>query len=303
MLSICIPVYNQDVKVLVETLSDQAHKVDPSIELVVIDDASDIKYQQANHQNCKGKTNYIQLEENIGRARIRNLFLKYVSQPHLVFLDCDVVIPDSEFVQRYYDVAKASKAKLVAGGHYYKAENVAKDKLLRWKFGVQRESPCAEERSKNPYKSFKTSNFMVAADLFRNTNFDETIKGYGHEDTLFGYEIKQQKIPILHIENPVFIVDIDTNKEFIDKTNRSIENLIHLLPKVNYDKAFIEDITLLKVYFSLSKKQMIWVVKIINSVISKFVLRRLIRGKASLLMFDFYKLSYLIKLKIKQSAQ
>ncbi|PLX21643.1 MAG: glycosyl transferase family 2 [Salinivirgaceae bacterium] len=296
MLSICIPVYNRNIKTLVDRLHNQAQKVDAGIEIVVIDDASETVYQQENEQNCQGKANYIQLESNIGRSRIRNLFLQYTSQPFLIFLDCDVVIPDSEFVQRYFNMVKERAPQLVAGGHYYKAEKVEHNKLLRWKFGVQRESPEAIQRSRNPYKSFKTSNFMVSLELFKKINFDETIKGYGHEDTLFGYEIKQKNIPIVHIENPVLIKDLDTNQEFLEKTKRSIENLILLLPKVNYDSQFINDVTLLKVYYSLKRKHILWIVYLIYSLFNRLILRKLLNGSGSLRLFDFYKLGYLIKL-------
>lgn len=35
---------------------------------------------------------YIELKKNIGRAKIRNLFIEYTTNPYLLFLDCDTKI-------------------------------------------------------------------------------------------------------------------------------------------------------------------------------------------------------------------
>jgi glycosyltransferase involved in cell wall biosynthesis len=249
MISICIPVYNSDVRELVDDLYKQSMIVKSCIEIVLIDDASSKEYRDKNKGYCNSKAKYIELSENIGRAKIRNLFLEHTNQPYLVFLDCDVVLPDSKFVERYIELIHKNSPKLGAGGHYYTNERPSEEFLLRWKFGVKRESPSAIERQRESFKSFKTSNFLVSRELFQEIHFDENIEGYGHEDTLFGFEIKKRQIKIHHIENPVLIKDIDSNEQFIAKTKRSIENLVRILAKVNYDRSFITDVTLLRVYF------------------------------------------------------
>lgn len=296
MISICIPIYNRDVKELIDGLYEQSSAIESPIEIVLIDDASEVEYREKNKEYCVSKAKYIQLDENIGRSRIRNLFLQYTIQPYLVFLDCDVVIPDTQFVQRYFDLIKRSALPLAAGGHYYSEEKPSVENALRWRFGIYRESPSAKERSLNPYKSFKTSNFMVARELFQEVHFNENIDGYGHEDTVFGYEIKMRGIAIRHIENPVLIIDLDTNVEFIDKTKRSIENLVKLLSFVKYDRAFINDVKLLSVFYKLKNLRMLWIIYLINLLFSSIINRKLLRGNASLRMFDFYKLAYLSKL-------
>ena len=85
MLTICIPVYNNDVRKLVRDLLVQIKELDVGIEILIIDDGSDevhrSQYPELEHEH----TTVIQLEQNIGRARIRNRFPKSAVHPHLLF--------------------------------------------------------------------------------------------------------------------------------------------------------------------------------------------------------------------------
>ncbi|MDY0161505.1 MAG: glycosyltransferase, partial [Bacteroidales bacterium] len=76
MLSICIPVYNKKVKRLHSELIEAAKLFTLSYEIIIIDDASKDKYRIENSQLQSNNTKYIQLDKNIGRAAIRNLFTK-----------------------------------------------------------------------------------------------------------------------------------------------------------------------------------------------------------------------------------
>ena len=56
MLSICIPVYNVDVTKLVSDLHTQIQEINETIEIVLIDDASDIEIKVKNRlleEYCK----------------------------------------------------------------------------------------------------------------------------------------------------------------------------------------------------------------------------------------------------------
>jgi hypothetical protein len=72
MISICIPVYNFNITSLISELSNQIDLLNTECEIIVIDDCSD-KFKRINQIAC-AKHTYIELSENIGRARIRNLF-------------------------------------------------------------------------------------------------------------------------------------------------------------------------------------------------------------------------------------
>ena len=96
MLSVCIPVYNFNVTSLVEELSKQVRNLEVQVEIIIIDDCSLEAFRQVNEKACSRET-YIKLSENIGRSKIRNLFLEHAANEYLLFLDCDsVVISENE---------------------------------------------------------------------------------------------------------------------------------------------------------------------------------------------------------------
>ena len=73
MISVCIPVFQVEVERLVNELNNQIQNLE--VEIILIDDASDTWIREKNTDLKVDK--YIQLHQNIGRSKIRNLFLKY----------------------------------------------------------------------------------------------------------------------------------------------------------------------------------------------------------------------------------
>jgi cellulose synthase/poly-beta-1,6-N-acetylglucosamine synthase-like glycosyltransferase len=290
MLSICIPVYNFNISSLVYALSHQLHALDAACEILVIDDGSK-DFKEINKIACKEHT-YIELSENIGRARIRNLFLKYVKHEYLLFLDCDSLIKKTTFLSNYIEIIK-EQPSVVCGGRIYDMFPPKRDQRLSWKYGVLRESQSCAVRQEFPNKSFMTNNFLIYKKIFEANIFDERIVKYGHEDTLFGFALKKQNITITHIANPVINGDVEDNIAYLNKTKDGIINLIDILNFTKYDKELISDISILKFYEKVRKIE-----KIVNLsfVISKpLVFFLLSRGYVSLYLFDYYKLGTLIE--------
>jgi len=131
MLSICIPIYNFDVRPLVNALKQQAKQLSDDVEIILIDDCSDFAYKQLNKSAYKGVQS-VELSSNIGRASIRNLFLKYAKNDYLLYLDCDAIIKRENFLETYINEIKNSEAKVICGGRVYdevlpsKAQKLAK---------------------------------------------------------------------------------------------------------------------------------------------------------------------------------
>jgi glycosyltransferase involved in cell wall biosynthesis len=297
MISICIPVYNFEIDLLVKALSPQIESADAAVELIVIDDNSraDIKTRnKASCQNCK----YIELSENIGRSKIRNLFLNYASQDYLLFLDCDSLIENPRFLQNYLETLK-QQAKVVCGGRIYGPRPPGRQQRLRWKYGVCKESQPCESRKKQPYKSFMSNNFLIQRRVLEEIRFDERITQYGHEDTLFGYSLAKNQIPITHIDNPVLNGDIESNTEYLRKTREGINNLTAILNYEEYHQDLIQDISLLRFYDKIRRFE--------NIVLWFFLLKKpvviclLSKGYVNLQLFDFYKLGLFIEQKRKIS--
>ena len=291
MLSICIPVYNLDVKKLVFSLDEQRKKNNFPCQIILIDDASSHDFIQKNENLHNIADVYILLEKNVGRAKIRNLFLPYSTYDYLLFLDCDSTIINDYFLEKYFTQITDNQAAIICGGNDYPSQKPDKNYLLRWTYSHKKES--REAREKTQKQSFMTNNFVVKKSIFEQIKFDENLTQYGHEDTLFGYELKKQNVTIKHIENPVMNDVLDTNEAFLQKTELGLENLAFLVKKLNYESGFIQEVNILKFYFFIKKIYLTPLLSISYFFFTEKIKQRLTEGKVNLRLFDFYKLIYL----------
>jgi len=293
MISICIPVYNFDINPLIKSLSTQIQHNNLLAEIIIIDDCSNENYQSINN-DIATKENYIKLGENVGRSKIRNLFLKYARFDYLLFLDCDSLIINENFISNYIDILAQENHKVVCGGRVYPKCNQGRNKMLRWKYGIKKESQPAIIREQMPNKSFMTNNFLIHRSVFKIIKFDERIASYGHEDTLFGYLLKKAGIPIKHIENAILNGDLETNRDYLLKTQEGIKNLVKIVQFVNYDSDFIKDVSLLNFYRKVESTKLLKFVNIAYKLSRSLIIWLLLKGIVSIKLFDFYKLGYLI---------
>ena len=291
MLSICIPVYNLDVKKLVFSLDEQRKKCNFLCQIILIDDTSSHDFIQKNSNLHHIADVYILLEKNVGRAKIRNLFLPYSTYDYLLFLDCDSTIINDYFLEKYFTQIADNQATVICGGNDYPRQKPEQNYLLRWTYSHQKESREAREKAQK--QSFMTNNFVVKKIIFQQIKFDEKLTQYGHEDTLFGYELKKKNIEIKHIENPVMNDVLDTNEAFLQKTELGLENLAFLVKKLNYESGFIQEVNILKFYFFIKKIYLTSLLSISYFFFAKKIKQRLSEGKVNLRLFDFYKLMYL----------
>ena len=287
MISICIPIYNFKVVDLVKRLSDQALLLDVHSEIILIDDCSDSFFQKQNESIFKNKI-FIQLEKNIGRAAIRNRFINYAKYDNLLFLDCDSVVLSNDFLSQYVSAIRKHPNSLICGGREYKKVAPKRSEMLRWKYGINRESKPYEIRNLDPNKSFMTNNFTISRKIFETVRFDERLVEYGHEDTLFGFELKKRNISIIHIDNPVLNGYLENNAEYIKKTEKAISNLTYILEFTNYDKDLIDNIALLRIFYKLYKARRI--IQIMFIILRPMIKYFLTIGCIKLYLFDCYKL-------------
>lgn len=303
MLSICIPIYNFDVTGLVVILHQQAVRQNIPAEVICIDDCSDITFRTRNVDICNTYGRYIQLKENVGRAKIRNLFLDYAVNDYILFLDCDSVIITSDFVEKYAEAILQDGAKVICGGRIYNEIKPSKQKMLRWRYGRKKESMSVSARKRWPHKSFITSNFVVHRDILSQIKFDERLVKYGHEDTLFGFQLKKNKIAIDHIDNPILNGYLEDNEEFIEKTELGLTNLVYILQFLNNDVDFIKDVTILNFHRKLKRIGINYLIAFFFTFLKPVLRLNLSKGDSKLLWFDFYKLGFFCKAYIINSVK
>lgn len=291
-ISILIPVFNFDVSDLVNELDHQcstAHILD-DYEIRLYDDGSKNRY--ANSSLASEKIIYREFSENQGRSKIRNTLAYGAEFEALLFLDCDSRIDKKDFIKSY--VQNFQDGAVVYGGRTYDQNEPDSDVYFRWKYGIEREIIPADIRIQNPYNSFMTNNFLIDKKVFQSIGLDESLKGYGHEDTLLGIELKKSQVPIIHIDNAAVHIGLEKSEEFIQKTNEGLKNLHKLLLQ---GKLKSEDVRILK-YYSYFK------VFPVKQVFQKYynwkkrsIEENLNSREIQMKNFDLYKLNYLLNLK------
>lgn len=290
-LSILIPIYNFQVIPLVHDLTAQCNDLNMEYEIICVDDFSSPEYQVQN-QDLKAIENctYLKLEKNAGRSKIRNHLAQLAKYKWLLYMDCDSIVPNHNFIKKYVELIEKNKHEVVYGGRIH-PKNVDSSVILRYKYGRQREEKPAALRSKNPYLSFMTNNFVISKELYVAIKSDESIIGYGYEDVRFALELQQKNIPILHIDNPLVHIGLEKNKVFIDKTNEGMRNLALLIQNNKIDQR----VKIVKYFKLLKRFNAFKLFQKMYALIDKKIFKNLHSNKPSLFYFDLYKLNRLIE--------
>ena len=289
MLSILIPAYNQNITRLVSDLHLQAIETYMDFEIIVIEDGS---FREVEFNKSIGDLNYcrhIALTQNIGRSAIRNRLADEAKYEHLLFIDCDAAICTTHFIEKY-EAFCHEECVVIGGTAYDPAENNS-DYSLRLKYGRVREARSANERDKN---CFATFNFLISKSIFNKVRFDETIRGYGHEDMLFGHQLHQLGYEFIQIENPLIHKGLDDNKTFILKTEEATRNLYLLFQTGKYP-FLAEESKLLHSFIKLKKTGLTRLFALKYDITKEAFRKHLSSSKPSLLLFDLYKLLFLCK--------
>lgn len=284
MLSILIPTYNYVCIDLVRDLQKQAESLGIIYEILVADDASCVSYKKQNRQiESLAHCHYIELEQNVGRAKIRNILASYAQYSYFMFLDCDGKVIDPNFIEKY--IKYIPKANVICGGIVQPDSMPSKEVSLRYRYEKEAEKRfTAEKRNQNPYGEFRSFNFMISRDVFNSHPFDETIIDYGFEDTLLGRDLKNSKVPIYHIDNPLMNNDLETNEVFLRKTLISLQTLY------KYKEDLVGYSAVLSLYYKMKKLGLVGFAARCYRLCSSFIYQNLISGHPSLTLFKCYKI-------------
>lgn len=291
-ISILIPVNDFDIVALVHNMRDGIERVQEFGEILIGDDGSSEEYRKKYQSLAGDKVKIITSEKNIGRASIRNRMILEARGDYLLFIDADTMLRGTaeSFLLKWLE--HIDSGRVICGGILYQDTPPGDpDKFLRWKYGRVKEQRKAADRNKHPHASFSTFNVLIDKTIFSKFRFYEELKKYGHEDTLFSYQLKKAGIDVLHIDNGLVHEGLETNKEYLAKTKQSIENLSRLYDNVTDKRTFSSTVKLLRLF---------WVVKTLNltRILAGLFIRyrermeiRLDSSKTSLTLFKLYKLS------------
>lgn len=229
LLSVLLPVYCYNVNALLRALLDQltARGDNLNWEIRIYDDGSPAGKNWPLLDDLQQQPNvvYKLLAENLGRAKIRNLLAQEAIYDNLLFLDADGDIP-ADFIATY--LPWLGRAAVVCGGRCYDERAISPDKMLHWCYGNARESAKAKQRNQKPYEGFQTNNFLAPRAFLLRHPFEEYAQGYGHEDTLWGWQLKTLGQEIIHIDNAVVHRGLESATVFLEKQEAAVANLQRL---------------------------------------------------------------------------
>jgi hypothetical protein len=295
MLSILIPTYNYNIVPLVSELHKQCLECEIDFEILCIDDASSTNFLENEKINLLSNSSYEKLETNIGRSKIRNLLAKKANYDWLLFLDADVFPKNKNFISEYIRYIDKN-VKMVNGGLLYQEDKPEKRKLLRWVYGKKREALNFQTRTKKPYLSALTLNFLISKTVFLNVSFNENIPNLRHEDTLFSYNLMQNKIKIEHIDNPIYHFGLDDFENAIRKENESLYALKYLIDNQLLPPDYVR---ISKLVSKIKKLNLISTFAFLHKMTQNIFLKKLANSNPSLYVFDLYRLGYLCQLENK----
>lgn len=303
-LSILLPSYNNVCVSLVQALQRQADalcgKLDKPFryEIIVADDCStDAACIDANRVigdmlHCR----YLRMEQNVGRAQIRNVLISESRGDYVLLIDSDLFLCDDNYLYKY----ATSTADVVYGGTRIGGEGLAMvdneantENLkgnLRYIYEKKAEpSHRAVFRQLRPNQEISVCNLYARRDIMEAHPFDSRFKAYGYEDVLFGKRLAESGIEVTHIDNPVLINEFEPNSVFVKKTEEAILTLCRFEQDLEGYSNLKTKVTTLGRYIPLSLFRL-W-----HRIMKNKEKRNLTGSKPSLLLFKLYKLGFFLE--------
>lgn len=288
-ISFVLPTYNCHCVQLVETLCSQCHKVQATYgfdyEIVVVDDCStDRSYVSSNSVIERlDNVRYLKLEHNLGRSAVRNFLAREARYDWLVFIDGDLAVDKSDFVEKY----ALSDGDVVVGGTAIGGDVKLWRNNLRYCYEKRCEpAHSARQRMLLANREFRTTNFLVSRSAVIANPFDEAFKHYGYEDVLFGKSLTDSGYSINHIDNPVLIDDYESNPVYMDKTEEACRTLIEFRQQLNGYSS------LLSLATTLVRWHLQPLCKLVFRIIGASLRRNLSGSNPKLSLFNIYRLLY-----------
>jgi len=294
MISVLIPTYNYNVYPLVREMHKQLSKSRINFEILVYDDASTKVFETTKLLTELENVLYKKMPQNLGRLALRYKMAQDARYDKLLFTDADMFPKDRFFITKMIKTIEKQTADIYFGGIQVPANPPSSDKILRWKYGKEREGLSLEDRKKRPYKSLLCGTIVIDKNIFlTDAKPMLDIKKYGL-DTYFSYLLKQRQRKILHYHNPIVHLGLEPNKIFLNKTKEAVQTYRFLIRQklmpANHIK-LTETGEKLKKYLPYPVRQLIFKIK------RPFLEWQLQSKQPVLFFFDIYKLLYYLQLK------
>jgi glycosyltransferase involved in cell wall biosynthesis len=289
-LSVLIPVFNVDIRLLVRTLHQQCQQEALTFEILCYDDGSHPEVAALNQAVLSlSHTRYEVLPQHLGRVEIRNKLAREARFNNLLFLDNDSQVIHPAFIRTYLQAA--GLAPVLLGGTCYQPEKPPTPYRLRWCYGRRREERPASRRNQQPYEAFFLNNVFLTRAIFLRYPLRPLPRDYGHEDSAFGRQLETAGIPVSHLDNPVLHTGLEPAHVYLSKSRQAVGNLYWL-----YCRQGLGATTkLVRLYRQIKRLNLVRPFLWGFQVLEPLVLKNLQGPWPRLWLFDLYKLYWFVR--------
>ena len=290
-LSILIPTYNDLCVKLVDDLRQQAEDATIDYEILIGDDGSTNTAVVDENQKIDDwpYCHYLRQIQNIGRSAIRNFLAQEAHHDWLLFIDSDMSMVRQDYLSNYLAM---DTAEVVDGGVTIGGDPEALKGNLRYRYEKSSEQEHTTEiRQKHPYRDFHTANFLIRRDLMLAHPFDERFRYYGYEDVLLGKQLRQSKVIIEHIDNPLGFSTFEENTQFIIKTEEGLRTLHRFQSDL---RGYSRLLTLVE---GIHLPIILNLIRCWHKLFGKWERKNLCGSHPNLILFKLYKLGYYLIIK------
>lgn len=294
-ISILIPTYAFAPLDLVGELADMctASPLCEAYEICVIDDGSGnaetlAQGEAINHlPHCR----FVALPRHVGKSGVLNRGAAAAKYPLLLLIDSDARMCSPQLITNYLKAAEANPSAVICGGVHTSPQSATPNNTLRFRYEMAAMAHNkASRRRRHPYSRFTTFNVMLPKKLISTVLFNENLHSYGYEDTLFGLQLQQHGIPVIHIDNPLTHTGIDNNASFLSKTETALCNLSKL------DACYQQSITVSAVAIKIRRFGLAGFFRLFHALFHRCERRNLLGKHPNLLLFKLYKIGYFLSL-------
>ena len=284
LFSIIIPAFNAETRLwkLLDSIRRQTFR---DYEIIVADDGStdEAVLRQNRTINALPCCRLLERGMNSGRAVIRNVLANEARYPWLLFIDSDMTVCRTDFIERYISTV----GDVVYGGlviRHTTRQNLRARYELSWA-----SEHTLERRRQSPYHDFHTANFMIRRDLMLTHPFDERFSRYGYEDVLLGKTLQMNAIGIEHIDNPLSFEIFESNAAFVSKTEEGLQTLYSFRHELRGYSRMID--------FTEQHPVVSVLIRCWHHIAKKWERRHLCSNAPTLCVFTLYRLGYFLSLK------
>jgi glycosyltransferase involved in cell wall biosynthesis len=291
MLSILIRSFDDPLIDIVSVLHTECQFLDIEFEILISDD--DPNGENLDHHKLSqfSMVTYWRNKKNLGRSNNLNKLIRKSKFNSALLMDADVIPLRTDFIKLYLE-ALNTNCVVAYGGLAYEKNSPEASELLRWVYGHKEEAkPASLRQSRYPY-NILVSNLLLKKSEFEQPIFNTELNTYGYEDLVFSEFLKEYKIEVMQIDNPVIHKGLETSMVFLQKTETALDNLVSLIQKGTLSQ---EATSLSTLYFKLRRYRLNGAIYKFLKAIERALKSNLVSNKPSLIYFKLYKLYHFSK--------